>query len=516
MEGDLRETSLAGIRRAGALTVYELFAAQVSRDPKAIAVEEGAARLSYGELDDRVRRLASVLAERGVSRGCRIALVCENRREYVEIQLAAAFLGAIVACQNWRLAPDELRHCISLVSPTLVIVSQRFAEAIEALNLGAPTLLVERDHERLIGAAAPAAPRGDVDAEDPLIILYTSGTTGLPKAAVISHRAEIARMCLLRMDLRATEDDGFLAWAPMFHMGSTDQVLGALMSGATVFVVDGLNAQAIVRIMEENLLGWVLLMPGSIEPIVDLLKSSGRRPKGIRAIGAMADLVPKALLAELTGLAGAPYLNSFGSTETGLAPASAVMLAPGVVPQSLSKRKSSLCELRLLDPNSVDVADGEPGEAAVRGPTVFSGYWDAAETNTRDFDGGWFRMGDLLRRNPDGSYDFVDRAKYMIKSGGENIYPAEIERVLLADARVRDAVVVRKSDARWGEAPVAFVARADEALGDRDIDELCRRSLAGYKRPRAVHFIRFEDFPRSTTGKILRHEMEKIYKHLLA
>jgi acyl-CoA synthetase (AMP-forming)/AMP-acid ligase II len=515
MEGDVRETPLAGIRRAGALTVYELFAAQVSRAPGAIAVEDGAARLSYGELDDRVRRLGNALAERGVNRGSRIALVCENRREYIEIQLAAAFLGAIVACQNWRLAPDELRHCITLVSPTLVIVSQRFAERVEALSLGAPTLLIERDHEKLIDAAAPADLREDVDAEDPLIILYTSGTTGLPKGAVISHRAEIARMCLLRMDLRATEEDGFLAWSPMFHMGSTDQVFGALMSGATVFVVDGLNPEAMVRIMEENLLAWTLLMPGSIEPIVEMLKSRGKRPKGIRAIGAMADLVPKALLAELTGLAGAPYLNSFGSTETGLAPASAVMLPPGVIPASLSKRKSSLCELRLVDSDGVDVADGEPGEAAVRGPTVFSGYWNAEETNKRDFAGGWFRMGDLLRHNPDGSYDFVDRAKYMIKSGGENIYPAEIERVLLADARVRDAVVVRKADARWGEAPVAFVARADETLSDRDVDELCRRSLAGYKRPRAVHFIRFEDFPRSTTGKILRHEMEIIYRRLL-
>jgi acyl-CoA synthetase (AMP-forming)/AMP-acid ligase II len=180
MEGDVRETPLAGIRRAGALTVYELFAAQVSRAPGAIAVEDGAARLSYGELDDRVRRLGNALAERGVNRGSRIALVCENRREYIEIQLAAAFLGAIVACQNWRLAPDELRHCITLVSPTLVIVSQRFAERVEALSLGAPTLLIERDHEKLIDAAAPADLREDVDAEDPLIILYTSGTTGLP------------------------------------------------------------------------------------------------------------------------------------------------------------------------------------------------------------------------------------------------------------------------------------------------------------------------------------------------
>ncbi|MGO4840097.1 AMP-binding protein, partial [Rhizobiaceae sp. 2RAB30] len=162
----------------------------------------------------------------------------------------------------------------------------------------------------------------------------------------------------------------------MFHMGSTDQVLGALMSGATVFVVDGFNAEAIVSIMERSLLGWMLLMPGSIEPVVELLKSSGRKVRGIRAIGAMADLVPKKLIAELSGLANAPYLNSFGSTETGLPPASSVLIPPGTAPKSLSKRKSSLCDLRLVDPDGNDVADGEPGEAAVRGPTVFSGYWN--------------------------------------------------------------------------------------------------------------------------------------------
>jgi acyl-CoA synthetase (AMP-forming)/AMP-acid ligase II len=291
-------------------------------------------------------------------------------------------------------------------------------------------------------------------------------------------------------------------------MGSTDQVLGTLLSGATVFVVDGFDAEEIVSIMESSLLGWMLLMPGSIEPVVELLKTSGRRPKGIRAVGAMADLVPKQLIAELSGLANAPYLNSFGSTETGLPPASAMLIPVGTVPQNLSKRKSSLCDLRLVDPDGNEVPHGEPGEAAVRGPTVFSGYWNAEETNARDFKDGWFRMGDLFRRNPDGSYDFVDRAKYMIKSGGENIYPAEIERVLLADPRISDAIVVRQHDEKWGEVPVAFICRKDDSLSPADVEALCRRSLAGYKRPKEVHFIDFDEFPRSTTGKIQRHEME--------
>lgn len=497
------------VAAAGKLTVHGLFRACVRRDSEAVALNTARAQITYRELDQRVLRLAAALEGLGITRGERLALISENRQEYAEIELAAACLGAIVACQNWRLAPNELQHCIDLVEPRLVIASQRYAATARGLELrGRKLLVLEEEYDRLVAETPPLAELPYVDPEDGLVILYTSGTTGLPKGALISHRAEMARNMVLRVDMHARESDGFVAWAPMFHMGSTDQVLGALMSGATVHIVDGFDAERIVELMEGNELGWMLLMPGSIEPVVEILQKTGRRPKSIRAVGAMADLVPNHLIAELSRLTGAPYLNSFGSTETGLAPASSCLLAPGVVPEKLSKRKSSFCDVRLVDPNGDEVPDGEPGEASVRGPTVFSGYWNAPETNARDFKGGWFRMGDLFRRNPDGSFDFVDRAKYMIKSGGENIYPAEVERVLLSDPRVSDAIVVRQKDDRWGEVPVAFISRSDDSLSEGDVEALCRRELAGYKRPKAVHFIGFDDFPRSTTGKILRHEME--------
>lgn len=504
----------SAIRASGRLTVYELFHASAARDPDMIALHSKASRVSYRDLDDRVRRLASVFSSKGLRHGDRIALLSENRQEYAEIQLAAALLGLIVACQNWRLALGELQHCVDLVDPKLLIVSERYAATADRLSLdGRDKIHIERDHETLISKALPIDQVPDVDPEDGLVILYTSGTTGLPKGALISHRAEIARNMLLRVDMNARESDGFVAWAPMFHMGSTDQVLGALMSGATVFIVDGFDAEQIVSIMEANELGWMLLMPGSIEPVVALMQSTGRRPRSIRAVGAMADLVPRQLIAELSRLANAPYLNSFGSTETGLAPASASLIPAGELPQSLSKRKSAFCDVRLIDPEGNDVADGEAGEVAVRGPTVFSGYWNADETNRCDFRDGWFRLGDLFRRNPDRSYDFVDRAKYMIKSGGENIYPAEIERVLLADPRISDAIVVRQKDERWGEVPVAFIARKDETLSEADVEQLCRQSLASYKRPKQVLFLDLDAFPRSTTGKIVRHEMEERLKN---
>jgi fatty-acyl-CoA synthase len=238
------------------------------------------------------------------------------------------------------------------------------------------------------------------------------------------------------------------------------------------------------------------------------MKRHAVRPVGVRLCGAMADLVPAHQIAEVTALLGAPYLNSFGSTETGIPPASGNVIAVGEVPARLSKRQNAFCEIRLVDGEDREVPVGAPGELAFRGPTLFSGYWNAPETNAREFRGGWFHMGDMFVRNADGSLDFVDRLKYMIKSGGENIYPAEIERVLLADPSVADAVVVRRPDPTWGEVPVAVVARKDEALTSARLLARCRAELAGYKQPKDFVFVTLAELPRSTTGKIQRHEVE--------
>ncbi len=487
-------------------SVFDLFHAQVRAAPDAVALSDADGTVGYAELERRALRLAALFRARGLVRGDRIALLSENRRAFVEIQLAAAALGLIVACQNWRLNREELRHCIDMVTPGLVLVSARHEEAWKATGLNLPALVIDRDLNDL---PVPATDLPDVDPEDGLVILYTSGTTGLPKGALISHRAEIARMCVYRTDFTVGPSDGFIAWAPMFHMGSTDQVLATLMFGGTVHVIDGLDPRRIVDIMGTHRLGWLLLMPGSIEPVVAILKAEGTQVAGIRAIGAMIDLVPRAVAADLARLTGAPYLNSFGSTETGLPPCSGRLMSPDdLLHGNLSKRPSSLVTINLVDTDGQPVSDGDPGEMSVRGPTIFSGYWNAADANAKDFADGRFRMGDMFRRNPDGSYDFVDRAKYMIKSGGENIYPAEVERVLLADPRVRDAVVVRKADPQWGEIPVAFIARQDDTLDAAGVETLCRAHLAGYKRPREVRFVDYDALPRSTTGKIVRHEIE--------
>jgi acyl-CoA synthetase (AMP-forming)/AMP-acid ligase II len=174
--------------------------------------------------------------------------------------------------------------------------------------------------------------------------------------------------------------------------------------------------------------------------------------------------------------------------------------------------QNSFCRIRLVDEEDCDVPDGEPGELAFRGPSLFSGYWRAPESNAHDFRGGFFHMGDVFVRNPDRTLDFVDRRKYLIKSGGENIYPAEIENALRASARIAEAVVVRKPDPRWGEVPVAFVVRLDETLTREDVIAACRGKIANYKLPKDVIFVADADLPRSATGKVKRHELESALK----
>ena len=491
------------------LTVYGLFRQAAGHAPAATAIEWQGRTWSYAELLASVDGLAHDLADRGIRRGDRIAVLSENRPGFLRLILAAAALGAIVACQNTRQRPREMQHCIDLVAPALVVMSDRHRPLADALDLkGVPFMPVE-DWPAAGAAAQAAPPAAEVEADDPLLLIYTSGTTGLPKAAAVSHAAEIARMAVVRMDLGTRAGDAMLAWAPMYHIGGTDQSLAALMTGGPVVVIDGFDVPALVDALGRHQAGWLLLVPGAIEPLLDALEASPHGVKGVRSVGCMADLVPGALVARTTRIFRAPFLNSFGMTETGLPPLSADLIPVGDVPTTLSKRLNSLCEFRLLDPEGAEVAPGAVGEGAVRGPTLFNGYWNAPQANAESFSGGYFRMGDLFRQTPDGRFDFVDRARYLIKCGGENIYPAEIERVLLSDSRVADAVVVRKPDARWGEVPVAFIARHDESLNEAAVEELCRDALAGYKRPRDVRFVAFDDLPRSTSGKILRHEMEK-------
>ncbi|MBI3992760.1 MAG: AMP-binding protein [Candidatus Lambdaproteobacteria bacterium] len=498
---------------ASALTIGDLLRLQTRARPAQCAVEDDSGRWTFAQLNERTNRLCHVLGELGIGRGDRVAMFSENRHEYLEVEFACAKLGAITCGINWRLADPELVHCITLTTPKIMLVSERYREVAARIPHGVPTTIqLDAEYERALAQADPAEPRGMAQPEDGLLILYTSGTTGLPKGALISQRAQVARMQIACIDFALRPGDSYVAWSPMFHMSASDQSLHTVCMGGKAVLVDGADIPRIVALAYAEPQWWLMLLPGMIDRVVHEVQRRSGPPKGVRLVGSSADMMPRTMIRDTSRAFNAPFLNVFGSTETGLPPASKGRFAVGVAPESLAKDVCSMCDYRLVDAHDVDVPEGEPGELVYRGPALFSGYWNNREANLAAFRNGWYHMGDMFARQPDGRINFMDRVKYLIKSGGENIYPAEIERVLLSDTRVDDAVVVRKPDDRWGEIPVAFVARNDESLTPQVIEEMCRAALARYKRPKEIHLVAFEDFPRNTTGKILRQEVEKWVK----
>lgn len=497
------------VRQAGSATFGRLFQESASLNAERTALIEGGRSRSYAELNDRSNRMARILLDRGLDRGNRVGVLARNCIEFVEVEIAAAKIGVISVNLNWRQTPAELAHCAGLTAPSFIVSSEEFVAPLKEAGWQTD-LVIGRAYDAALDTVDPVdQPEVFVEGEDGLCILFTSGTTGMPKGALISHRAMVARALIFATETGAPKDDTFIAWSPLFHMGSNDFTLATLLRGGQIVIIDGYDADKMIDAIEEYAVHYLTVVPGMIEDFITQFKARDAKPKPIGLIGAMADLVPRQLLKDITTLLNAPYFNTFGSTETGNPPASAGLIPVGVAPESLSKKQNDFCQIRLVDADGNIVADGEPGELAIRGPSVFSGYWGNDAANEEAFRGGWFHMGDVFRRNPDGTLDFVDRVKYMIKSGGENIYPAEIEQHIMGDERILDVAVVRKSHEKWGEVPVVFAARSDQDLTPEDVIGMCRDRIANYKLPKEVYFIEMDDLPRSTSGKIQRHILEE-------
>lgn len=497
------------VRLASRLSLTALFDKQRRMHPERIAVASQSGGLTYAALDARANQLARLLQECGVERGDRVCIFSENNPAFLELSIAALRLGSVVATLNWRLSVRELAHCVSLVAPKVTLASAKLKPQLEAMDAAGRLLEIGTplDHQLAARSVAPL-PAIDTDPEDGLFIIYTSGTTGLPKGALISQRAMLARLMVYVTDYGVTGEDTFLAWSPLFHMASVELGLGTLMLGGKVVVLNGPDLPTICDYLENEPLSNLIFFPGMVEQTLAYLRERKPKVKRLKKFGALADLFAPQEIADLTGILGVPFTNTFGSTETGMPPASAGRLPAGIAPSDFAKSESLLCEIQLIDEAGQIVADGAPGELVMRGPTLFSGYWNAPEATEEAFAGGWYHTGDVFVRRTDGKLDYVDRRKYLIKSGGENIYPAEIERVVLQHPQIVEAVVVRQRDAQWGEVPVLVVAAETPAPKADELIALCRAELAPYKRPKRVLFVPKGSLPRNNTGKIIRPEVE--------
>ncbi|HEY0253558.1 MAG TPA: AMP-binding protein [Kofleriaceae bacterium] len=481
------------------ITLQDVFVRSAKLFADRIALVDSHGRFTYREIDERARRIAGALVASGVRKGDRIAVLSEPRREFVEMYIAAAYAGFTLVALNTRLHPRELAACVTTAKPQRLFASRSLASLLP----GRVTHLEDLEE------GAPITPNREVGAEDIHNILFTSGTTGVPKGAMISQRAAATRALRLAQWFRLTPEDGFIGWLPLFHCGGDESLYATWLTGGRYCVFGKPDPLEMFEKIQSDKLSWTLLLPGVL---TSFLHHPRRREFDLRsmrfAIG-YANMMPQ-VIEELCSTLNISFFDAFGQTETSYVLAH-VEVKPGEVP-SLRKQPTPFVDIRLVDAEMNDVPLGTPGECVARGPSMMSGYLDDAQATAEAFRGGWLHTGDVLVGNEDGTLTFVDRSKYLIKTGGENVYPAEVELVLASHPAVQEACVFGIPDPHWGEAIKAvIVLRPGHSATPDELIAHCREQLAGYKRPRQVELVAAAEIPRSTTGKILRGELAARY-----
>jgi acyl-CoA synthetase (AMP-forming)/AMP-acid ligase II len=502
---------------AAGTTLDAVFRRAFSLHADRVAVTSEHTRLTYRELGDRARQLAVALHGLGIGPGDRVAVLSETRPEYVETYAALARLGATAVALNIRMHPAELADCVQRSGPIALLVSGGLAAAADAMSAapgGTPTLRERicydeaaghRSYADLVDGATGEPPAVEVAAGDVHNVLFTSGTTGRPKGAMISQGAAAVRALRVAQWFRLGPDDGFVGWLPLFHCGGDEPLYATMLTGGTYATFARADVATMFRVIERDRLTWTLLLPGVLTAYLDHPDRTRHDLSSMRFAIGYANMMPRTI-ERLTAACDMDFSDAFGQTETSFLLANG-WSGPGEAP-NLRKHPTPLLEVRLVDAEGAEVPDGTPGECVVRGPGVMSGYLGDPEATAAVFAGGWLHTGDLLRREQDGTLTFVDRTKYLIKTGGENVYPAEVELVLADHPAVRESCVFGVPDQRWGETVVAVVVRAPGATCTaEDLVTWCRSRLAGYKCPRYVRFVADAELPRSATGKIQRHEL---------
>lgn len=485
----------------------DLLARRAELTPGHCAFEEQATgrRLNYAELDARAGRAAGLMQARGVREGDRVAILCRNRIAFFEILFAAAKMGAILVPLNWRMPSAELDQLIADSRPALLFHGA--AEDAEAAALSRPPQRIDldRDYEALVAAADPAPARPHWPGDGIWYLIYTSGTTGRPKGVIYTYRMAVANHVNIgtAIDLRST--DTTLNYLPLFHTAGINlHTLPTLFQGGTVIVLPGFDAEAIVSLIEAERLDTIFAVPTVYQELLDHPRFAAAPLGRVRHWGCGGAPLPDRLVARCRTL-GIRICNGMGMTETG---PTAFLAAPEDAWERVGSvgKPQLLVSVRIVDGEGRDVADGAVGDLLFSGPGVTPGYWNNAEATRAAFtEDGWLRSGDLARRDEDGFYHVAGRRKEMFISGGENVYPAEVENVLAAHPAITEAAVVAAADPKWGEVGRAFVRLSNGAPPppERELEAFCRSRLAPYKVPRSFVFV--PDFPRTAAGKVQKH-----------
>ena len=466
--------------------------------------------LSYAALAARIAQTARALkSEFSVRRGDRVAILSLNRPDYLVLLYACARLGAMLVPLNWRLAVAEQLFILSDASVKVLVLERAFADVLPALENSLPdTGIVGLDFVPPRGIALDvllAQARGDgrnphTDLSCPLLIVYTSGTTGRPKGAVLRQEALLWNGVMSQHMHGLTSDDHVLTVLPFFHVGGLNiQTTPALHHGATVSIHARFTPDATLSAIERDRPTLTVLVPATIQAVTDHPAWASTDLSSLKAISTGSTIVPPHLIERFVAR-GVPVLQVYGSTET--CPVAVYTRLGGDLSRVGSTGLPGLCcEAAVIDDAGNKLPAGTPGEIAVRGPNVFYEYWGNEEATREALRDGWYRTGDIGLRDADGYFWVHDRKKNLIISGGENIYPAEVERVLLEHPDVVECGVIGRPDPRWDEVPVAYVIRRSGCLVEaEELRAHVLTQLARFKVPRDIVFV--DDLPRTALGKV--------------
>lgn len=491
-----------------ALDLFDLTKKRAKLSPNKIAFEDlqtGKTR-TYLEVENRTARFAALLKGKGVTPSDRVAVICRGRTEFFELLFACAKLGAVLVPLNWRMPASELAPIISDCAPRIIVYGREDETTAKDLaqhncthiNLDAPGF------EAALLQCKKIQYRDVWPGGDTWYLLYTSGTTGTPKAVIQTYQMALVNAVNIGQAIHINSNDCTLNFLPLFHTAGINlHTLPTFMNGGQIKLLDGFDVDRVIKILASGEIDTFFGVPAVYQALAEHKDFENTNLDKVRSFGCGGAPMPDILVQKFAEK-GALVCNGMGMTETG--PTLFLMDAEHVTTKIGSVGKPQiLSAVRLVGSDGLTVKTGEPGELEISGSGITPGYFQNADETKKAFtNDGWLKSGDIARQDKDGYYYIVGRTKDMYISGGENVFPIEIENILAAHPSILEAAVIGVPDTKWGEVGHAFIMlRSGSKLDISKTQAFCKQQLASFKVPK--HFTVVADFPRTAAGKIRKH-----------
>lgn len=490
--------------------------AMLSPEVEAYVDSETRERITYRQLNARANQAVGVFKELGVQKGDRVGLLLMNSVEFVESFFGLAKLGAIVVPLNWRLVADELSFILKDSGTTLLLYGGEFANTVKTLHDGGGEstpikhwLHVGEDATRddfaqiysaLHGRQSPDEPEIGASEDDLLYIMYTSGTTGLPKGVVHTHNTAAWASITIATTNESRYKDRYLQALPLYHVGALTPMTAMMHLGVTVVMMRAFDPVRAWELIEEERITTMLAVPAMLNFMLQVPDHEKYDHTHLRWIMSGAAPVPVKFIEEYQKF-GIDIYQVYGMTES-CGPACLTSPDDALRKAGSTGKAYFHTDVRVVNAEGKDVEPDEPGEVIIRGKHVMKEYWNLPEATAETIIDGWLYSGDVATVDDEGFIYIKDRTKDMIISGGENVYPAEIENVILGHPDVKEVAVIGLPSEKWGESPLAVVVAKDGEFAPEVIYGHCKGKLAPFKMPRAVEFV--DEIPRNPTGKVLK------------